>query len=168
MNGNEYRRAITGRKDAERYVLVSKEMMRQMGVAFGDTVLVDLRPDPDPDRVDFWEELVGVLEQDEEAAERFYGMTPGMQRSLNLYVSAPKHASNARLSWPTSCGRTFSPATVRKTPDFRSDFGGLVHPSSTDRPRPASTSAQRNQKGGLSRARRMDRSRARGGLRRSC
>jgi hypothetical protein len=90
MNGNEYRRAITGRKDAERYVLVSTEMMRQMGVAFGDTVLVDLRPDPDPDRVDFCEELVGVLEQDEEAAERFYGMTPGMQCSLNLYVSGAK------------------------------------------------------------------------------
>jgi len=92
MNGHEYRRAITGRKDGERYVLVSKEMMREMGVGFGDTVLVDLRPDPDPDRVELCEELVGVLKQDEAAAERFYGMTPGRQRSFNLHVSSSKRS----------------------------------------------------------------------------
>ena len=91
LNGREYRRAIMGRKDGERYVVVSKEMMREMGAAFGDTVLVDLWPDPDPDRVDFCEELVGVLDQDEEAAERFYGMTPGRQRSFSLHVWRQAH-----------------------------------------------------------------------------
>lgn len=92
LNGREYRRAIMGRKDGERYVVVSKEMMREMGVGFGDTVLVDLRPDPDPDRVELCEELVGVLKQDEAAAERFYGMTPGRQRSFNLHVSSSKRS----------------------------------------------------------------------------
>ena len=90
MNGNEYRRAITGRKDGERYVVVSKEMMKEIDVAFGDTVLVDLRPDPEPDRVELCEELVVALDQDKEAGKRFYGMTPGMQRSLNLYVTGAK------------------------------------------------------------------------------
>lgn len=92
MNGNEYRRAITGRKDGERYVVVSKEMMKEIDVAFGDTVLVDLRPDPDPERVELCEELVGVLDQDEEAAERFYGMTPGIQRSFSLHVCGGKRS----------------------------------------------------------------------------
>ena len=90
LNGREYRRAIMGRKDGERYVVVSKEMMREIEAAYGDTVLVDLRPDPDPDRVELCEELVATLDQDKKAGERFYGKTPGMQRSLNLYVSGAK------------------------------------------------------------------------------
>ena len=92
LNGREYRRAIMGRKDGERYVVVSKEMMKEIDVAFGDTALVNLRPDPDPDRVELCEELVGVLDQDEEAAERFYGMTPGRRRSFNLHVSSSKRS----------------------------------------------------------------------------
>ena len=90
LNGREYRRAIMGRKDGERYVVVSKEMMKEMEVAFGDTVFADLRPDPDPDRVELCEELVATLAQDKPAGARFYRMTPGMQRSLNLYVSGGK------------------------------------------------------------------------------
>ncbi len=90
MNGHEYRRAITGRQDGERYVLVSKAMMREMGVEYGETVLIDLWPDPYPDRVELCDELVGVLDQNEEAAERFYRMTPGRQRSFNLHVSGGK------------------------------------------------------------------------------
>lgn len=90
LNGHEYRRAIMGRKDGERYVVVSKEMMKEIEVAFGDTVLVDLCPDPEPDRVELCEELVVALDQDKEAGKRFYGMTPGMQRSLNLYVTGAK------------------------------------------------------------------------------
>lgn len=90
MNGHEYRRAITGPRDGERYLLVSKEMMREMGVVIGDTAFVDLWPDPDPDRVELCEEIIAVLDQDEEAARRFYGMTPGRQRGFNLHVSGGK------------------------------------------------------------------------------
>ena len=90
LNGREYRRAIMGRNDGERYLVVSKEMMKEIDVLLGDTVLVDLWPDPDPDRVELCEELVGVLDQDEVAADHFYGMTPGRQRSINLYDGGGK------------------------------------------------------------------------------
>ncbi|MDX1440316.1 MAG: YdeI/OmpD-associated family protein [Rubricoccaceae bacterium] len=92
MNGQEYRRAITGPRDGERYLLVSKAMMKEMEADYGDTVLIDLWPDPDPDRVELCEELVAVLDQDDEAAERFYGMTPGQQRGLNLHISGGKRS----------------------------------------------------------------------------
>lgn len=92
MNGNEYRRAITGPNDGERYLLVSKKMMKEMKVGLGDTVLIDLWADPDPDRIELCEELVATLNQDKEAAERFYNMTPGQQRGLNLHISSAKRS----------------------------------------------------------------------------
>lgn len=92
MNGREYRRAIKGRKDGERHLLVSKAMMKEMNVSFGDTVLIELWPDPDPDRVELCEELIEVLKQDQEASERFFGLTPGQQRGLNLHISSSKRS----------------------------------------------------------------------------
>ncbi len=90
MNGRAYRRAVTGPNGGERCLLVSKEMMRQMEVDVGETVCVDMWPDPDPDRIELCDELVATLAQDKEAAERFYGMTPGRQRGFNLHVSSVK------------------------------------------------------------------------------
>lgn len=92
LNGREYRRAIKGRKDGERHLLVSKSMMKEMDVDYGETVIVELWPDADPDRVELCEELVEVLKQDKEAGERFYGMTPGRQRGFNLHVSSSKRS----------------------------------------------------------------------------
>lgn len=90
MNGHEERRAIQSNKDGERFILLGIPLLREIGAKLGDIVMVTLRPDPEPERIDLGEELTAVLEQDEEAAARFYAMTPGRQRSLAYYVTSAK------------------------------------------------------------------------------
>jgi hypothetical protein len=90
LNGVTFRRAIIGRADGSHMLVVGEPLLREIGVRLGDMVEVRLEADPDPDRVDLCEEFLAVLEQDPEAAARFDGMTPGMQRSLALYVNTAK------------------------------------------------------------------------------
>jgi hypothetical protein len=90
LNGRPFRRAVQGRRDGERFLLVGQAMLREIRAGYGDLVEVALRPDPDPERVALGEELEAALEQDEEAAARFYAMTPGRQRSLAYYVTSAK------------------------------------------------------------------------------
>jgi hypothetical protein len=90
LNGHACTRAVQGRRDGERFLVLGQALLRDVGAAYGDPVEVVLRPDPDPDRVEVGEELEAVLGQDEEAAARFYGMTPGRQRSYAYYVTSAK------------------------------------------------------------------------------
>lgn len=90
LNGHPVRRALQGRRDGERYVMLSHDLLRQIGARFGDIVTIHLQPDPEPDRIDLADELVEALRQDAAAAERFYGFTPGLQRSLAHYVNSAK------------------------------------------------------------------------------
>ncbi|HYE96690.1 MAG TPA: YdeI/OmpD-associated family protein [Rubricoccaceae bacterium] len=90
FNGRPLKRAVQGRVGGERFVLLNVAFLREIGAREGDTVVVELRPDPDPDAIDLGEELAIVLEQDEAAAARFFAFTPGMQRSLASYVTSAK------------------------------------------------------------------------------
>lgn len=90
LNGKEFRRALTGRSDGTRCLIVGGPILRAIGATFGDMVAVLLRADPDPDRVDIPDEFLAVLEEDAEARTRFREMTPGMQRSLCLHVASAK------------------------------------------------------------------------------
>lgn len=90
FNGQTFRRAIQNSRDGEYFVLLSRDLLRQIGADYGDTVIVHLVEDPDPDDIELGEEFEAVLDQDEAAAARFYGMTPGRQRSLAYYVTSAK------------------------------------------------------------------------------
>lgn len=90
MNGRDVRRAIQSSKDGDRFILLGIPLLREIRAGFGDMVEITMRPDPEPDLVDLGEEFTAVLELDDEAAERFYAMTPGRQRSLALYVTSAK------------------------------------------------------------------------------
>lgn len=90
LNGRPYRRAIQSRRGGLRFVMLSKVILREIGALEGETVLVAIKPDPQPQRVELGEEFEAVLAQDEEAAARFYSMTPGTQRSLAHYTTSAK------------------------------------------------------------------------------
>ncbi len=90
FGGKTYSRALQGRKDGDRILVVSQPMLRETGLQLGDRVDVEIWSDPEPDRVDMPEAFVEVLDQDPEAAKRFYGFTIGMQRSLVHYVASAK------------------------------------------------------------------------------
>lgn len=97
LNGHEYRRAVQGRKDGTRHVFVSLPMLREMGVKWGETVSVVIRPDPNPDQVDLCEEFVAVLDTDDEAASKWNALTPGKQRSIAHYINDGK-SEDTRIS----------------------------------------------------------------------
>jgi len=90
LNGHTVSRGIQGRKDGERHLLVGKPILKEMGAGYGDLIPVRLEPDPDPDTIEIPDEFRTVLEQDPEAAERFFDMTPGKQRGLAYYVDSAK------------------------------------------------------------------------------
>lgn len=92
LNGHPVRRALHRTRDGERFVVLSRSLLRDIGARFGETITVVLQPDPDPDAVDLGEELAAVLEQDEAAAARFASLTPGRQRSLAHYVTSARRA----------------------------------------------------------------------------
>ena len=90
LNGKDFRRALIGRGDGTRCLILGGPLLREIGARMGDMVSVSLVADPDPDRVDLPEEFAAVLEQDDEAMARFASMTSGMQRSLALHVASAK------------------------------------------------------------------------------
>ena len=90
INGRLYNRAIQRNKSGERYVIASRRLLRDVGAEFGQTVVLEVEPDPDPDNPEIPAELEIALDQDDEAGERFYEMTPGKRRGLAHYVDSAK------------------------------------------------------------------------------
>lgn len=90
LNGTAFRRAIQGSRDGERFILLGRDILRAIDAGFGDLVEVVLVPDPEPGHIELGAEFEAVLAQDEEAAARFYAMTPGRRRSLAYYVTSAK------------------------------------------------------------------------------
>jgi hypothetical protein len=90
LNGHPVSRGVQGRKDGERFLLLGQDLLREIGVTYGETVFAVLRPDPEPDRVELPQEFAAALAADPEAAARFHAMTPGRQRSLAYYAGSAK------------------------------------------------------------------------------
>lgn len=87
LNEHETRRAILSRASGERFLAVGLPVLRAAGLAEGETVVVTLAVDPEPDRIDLGP-LADVLAADDAARERFEAMTPGRRRSLAYYVTS--------------------------------------------------------------------------------
>ena len=91
LNGHSVRRALVT-VDGGPALILGQDLLRTIGAQPGDTVLVDASPDPEPDRIDLGDELEAVFADDAEAAVRFFGFTPGRQRSIATYVTGAKRA----------------------------------------------------------------------------
>ena len=92
VNGHPINRGLHGNSNGGWRLMLGRAVLREVGVQYGDTVLVELQSDPTPDVIALPDELTEALAQDEQAAERFYGMTPGRQRSLATYVTSAKRS----------------------------------------------------------------------------
>jgi hypothetical protein len=90
VNGYTINRGIMGRKDGERYLMLSRQILKEMGADYGDVVTVSLEPDPNPDHIELGEEFQAALDLDPEASTRFFSFPPGGQRSLAYYVNSAK------------------------------------------------------------------------------
>jgi hypothetical protein len=91
INGRPFELAMWGRAgEEERYLMISRQKMREIKALPGEIVQVTCAPVENPDEVALPEELAEVLRQDEAAAARFEKMTAGRRRSLAYYVSSAK------------------------------------------------------------------------------
>lgn len=90
LNEHPFSRALHGWGSGPVHLMLGRGVLREAGLAYGDPVIVSLKPDPRPDDPDLPDELVAALQADHEAGKRFYGMTPGRQRSLAHYVHTAK------------------------------------------------------------------------------
>lgn len=88
--GIPFRRAVHGRGDGAPILKFGKKLLREAGLAFGDTAIIEVEPAADPDAVHLPDELVVALELDAAAATRFATFTPGRQRSLGVHVDQAK------------------------------------------------------------------------------
>ena len=86
----EWKRAIQAPKSGQPYLIIGLQYLLEAGLREGSTVEVFVRADPNPDVVDVAEELLEALAQDGEARKRWKALTPGLQRSANLYVNSAK------------------------------------------------------------------------------
>ena len=90
--GVPFRRAVQGRGNGAPKLLFGKKVLREAGLAFGDTAVVELDLAADPDAVHLPAELAEALRQDDAARERFETFSPGRQRSLGVHVDQAKRA----------------------------------------------------------------------------
>ncbi len=92
LNGRLYRRGIITRADGNHMLLLGQPLLREIGAREGDMVQVLLEADPEPDAVDVPEEFEAALAMDDAARQRFEALTPGMQRSLVMYISTARRS----------------------------------------------------------------------------
>ncbi|MCZ6757828.1 MAG: YdeI/OmpD-associated family protein [Bacteroidetes bacterium] len=92
LNGYTLSRGIQGRKDGEKYLMLGRTILRDIGANYGDTVMVSITPDPEPDRIELCDEFASALKQDDEAFTRFETLVPSHRRGLNYYVDSAKRA----------------------------------------------------------------------------
>jgi Bacteriocin-protection, YdeI or OmpD-Associated/Domain of unknown function (DUF1905) len=90
INGRDIRRSLFIGSDGEDSIMISLSFLKDVGIRPGDNVSLSLRNDPEPDRVDLCDEFRTALDQDEEAAARFYSMTTGKRRSIATYPNSAK------------------------------------------------------------------------------
>ena len=90
INEVDENRAIQVTANGEYHLVFGLQVLRRVGARPGDVVVVSLRSDPNPNVIDLPEELKEALAQDREASDRFFGMTPGKQRSICMYVTQAK------------------------------------------------------------------------------
>jgi len=92
INGVDENRAIQVTANGKYYLIFGLQVLKRLGARPEDVVIISLKSDPHPNVIEIPEELKEVLNQDHEAGERFYGMTPGKQRSICMFVSEAKRA----------------------------------------------------------------------------
>lgn len=115
VSGAPIRRALHGRRDAERTITLSKAFVRKQKLTLGDLVPITLAADPNPDHVDIPEEFDAALKDDPDAAARFATFTPGKQRSLVTYIHNGKRTQ-------TRVKRALETAYKLRTYTLRSDL----------------------------------------------
>lgn len=85
--------AIMPRAGGEKYILISKDRRKTLGLILGSTVEVKLQADTSEYGMPMPPEMQEMLYQDPDADQHFHKLTRGKQRTLLYMVSKPKSES---------------------------------------------------------------------------
>jgi len=92
VNGKlSYQCALQGLGNGAGWIGINKARMKELGLALGAKVAVELKPDKSKYGLPMPEELEELLRQDEEGKRRFDALSPGKQRNILHYVSIHKN-----------------------------------------------------------------------------
>ncbi|HTK82535.1 MAG TPA: YdeI/OmpD-associated family protein, partial [Bacteroidota bacterium] len=98
LNGwKPYQTAILPFGNGISIVRVNKKLRHGLGIEFGDTVKVVLKPDTSEYGLPVPEELRVLFLQDEDGSKLFHALTPGKQRTL-LYIVDSVKSPEKRIS----------------------------------------------------------------------
>lgn len=86
----EWQGGIVALGEGKGYVTFSKARMKEIGVHNEDKVKLALSKNTSEYGIDFPEELMHILDQDEEARKRFEALTIGKRRTLLYYIAQAK------------------------------------------------------------------------------
>jgi len=90
IRGHSLRRCLFTNSDGEDSIMVNLSYLRDIGAIPGDIVEVTIWSDPNPDTVDLCDEFRIALDQDEEAATRYFALSVGKRRSIAHYPNSAK------------------------------------------------------------------------------
>jgi hypothetical protein len=82
LDGTRFSRVITVGSEGQRLLRFGRDWLRTADIELGDLVALQLRVDPDPDRVEVPEELAAALAEHPELEHRWESLTPGRRRTL--------------------------------------------------------------------------------------
>lgn len=90
VNGHAVKRALQSHRDGDSFIIVNRDFMQEAGLALHAPARVELKPDPEPTRLDLPEEFRLALQQDPAARQRWDTFTLGRRRSLLVYITGAK------------------------------------------------------------------------------
>ena len=90
LNGHAVRLGLLPLAGGGRYLMLSKSLCQQLGLAIGQELEVGLAPDPNPDYVDLPDELAEALAAWPEAEKAFQAQSGAMRRAMARKVADAK------------------------------------------------------------------------------
>lgn len=94
--GPEFHCAFIPNGKGKGYILLNKELRKELNIIPGDKVSINIKPDESKYGMPLPEEMEELFYQDPEGSDVFHTLTPGKQRSLLYLVGKPKN-SKTRL-----------------------------------------------------------------------
>jgi len=83
-------RALIPRGDGTHYILINTELRRKAGLREGNTVIIAIKQNENPDILTIPEELIEGFEMEPEARKIFDQHTKGFQRSIIYWINTAK------------------------------------------------------------------------------
>ncbi len=92
IEGNTFRRRLQTRSDGSWCLMFGMTWLKQAGLDVGMEVIVEMAPDPDPDRVDVPDELMAKLVEDPRLLEAWEQLAPSKRKMLGYHIERAKRS----------------------------------------------------------------------------